>query len=302
MKIAAITISLNDGYKLSEWFNHYLEYKNDIYLHIIVDNGSQPEYFEEVKRLFIDSVIIRRETNGGSTSAYNDGIEYAIKKTETDAIMLIANDVKIEKGGVVKLYDFLSSNNYGMVSPVILSKDSLIIEDLGSEITYFMYMKPFGIGMHLDSITNYSQDADASLGGMNLASRSFYEKVGLQDEDLFMYSDEVDMAIRARKAGLKMGVIKEVKAWHQHININGRKERPPFSAFLIGRNKIYLGYKHFSLGRALLIFIFQVFLFFKGLIAGIKSMSKIQYQFYFLFGSFCGILRIKKNFRFIVNN
>lgn len=33
-------------------------------------------------------------------------------------------------------------------------------------------------------------------GGCNLAKREFYEKVGLQDENLFMYNDEMDMYFR----------------------------------------------------------------------------------------------------------
>ena len=41
-------------------------------------------------------------------------------------------------------------------------------------------------------------------GGMNLGKREFYEKVGLQDEKLFMYSDEVDIGTRAKKLGFKM--------------------------------------------------------------------------------------------------
>jgi hypothetical protein len=52
MKIAAITITYNDGFKIHEWRQHYNEYKDDVYLHIIVDNNSEKSYLEEVKHYF----------------------------------------------------------------------------------------------------------------------------------------------------------------------------------------------------------------------------------------------------------
>lgn len=303
MKIAAITITYNDDYKLKEWHKHYLEYEDQVYKHIIVDNGSTDAYLRQVKFLFSNSIIIERTENGGTTAAYNDGIRIALLDSEVDSIMLVGNDIKLEKGGVIALYNFLLKNpRYGMVSPVLFAKDSLLIEDLGSIITFFLYMKPLGFGMHINDIDEYNQEVDMALGGMHLASRSFYEKIGFQDENLFMYSDEVDMGIRAKEKEFGIGVTKEVRAWHEHINPAKRNIRLPYSAFLIGRNKIYLGYKHFGFMRAFIIFCFHLYSFTKGLLLKIGSKQQRQYQFYFLFGSFCGILRIKRNFNFIVKN
>lgn len=60
MNIAAITITYNDGYKFKEWVEHYQEYKSELYLHIIVDNGSEDEYMAQLKSTFTDSIIIER--------------------------------------------------------------------------------------------------------------------------------------------------------------------------------------------------------------------------------------------------
>lgn len=51
MKIAAITIAYNDGYKFKEWCQWYEEYKDEIAIHIIVDNHSVPKYLQQVKTL-----------------------------------------------------------------------------------------------------------------------------------------------------------------------------------------------------------------------------------------------------------
>lgn len=95
MKIAAITITYNDDYKFREWCIYYNEYKSEIDLHIIVDNGSEQQYLKQVKSFFTDSIIIERKTNGGCTGAYNNGLKMALEREDIDAILLIGNDIRL---------------------------------------------------------------------------------------------------------------------------------------------------------------------------------------------------------------
>lgn len=295
MKIAAITITQNDDYKIDEWYEHYQGYKNDLYLHIIVDNNSKPAYLDKVKEYFADSIIIPRETNGGCTIAYNDGIRKALQNEDVDTILLIGNDCKLENGGLPKLYDFLlSEEDYGMVSPIMMQKDSDIIEDFGSDVSFALYMNPFMAGKSVSEVKANNRESKAVLGGLNLAKREYYESIGFQDENLFMYSDEIDNAFRSKVGGYKLGVTSEVRSWHQHINPPGKKERHPFSAYLIARNKIYLAYKHFGLLKALFIFLYNIIIILyycpKILINKELRKSKI----FFLYGSINGLLHNMK--------
>jgi GT2 family glycosyltransferase len=129
---------------------------------------------------------------------------------------------------------------------------------------------------------------------MNLAKTKFYKIVGLQDEKLFMYSDEVDMALRARKKDLKFGVTKNALAWHQHINPQKRSRRLPYSAFLIGRNKVYLAWKHFNFFYALFILLFQFIKASKETIQFKFKSENIQYNFVFCIGAIYGFFKIMK--------
>ena len=302
MRIAAITITLNDDYKFKEWVSHYQLYKDDVYLHIIVDNGSSPEYVKKLEQFFPESHIIKRNSNGGCTESYNDGIKYALEKNEIDAIMLIGNDLKLLNGGLSQLHAFLYSNiEYGMVAPVMLKKDSTIVEDFGCEISKTLKMLAYGVDMDINKVKIDSRISTSVTGGMNMASREFYNEVGLQDEDLFMYSDEVDMGLRAKKTRFKMAVTKKVLSWHQHINPPNSKGRYGFSTFLINRNKIYLGYKHFGIYRAFYIFLNQLFKLPLIILVNIKN-EKSKHIIYYILGSFFGILKIKSNYKFIIEN
>jgi len=303
VKIAAITITYNDDYKFEEWYKNYMEYKDQIYLYIIVDNNSGKDYVSRLEKTFYESKIIKRSSNGGCTIAYNDGIRYALNNKEVDAIMLIGNDIKLATNAIKELISLINSDNkIGMVEPILLSKDSNIIEDFGCDITSNLRMKPFALGLNINEITTKIRIVESVTGGMNIAIKSFYEQVGLQDEKLFMYSDEVDMGLRAKKHGFKMAVTSEAKAWHQHINPPGKNIRPAYVGYLIGRNKIYLGYKHFNFIKAFRIFIFHFIQSTGGIVKSVFSKEKRKFHFYFLLGALAGIFRIEKNFNFIISN
>jgi GT2 family glycosyltransferase len=296
MKIAAITITYNDDYKFKEWVEHYNEYKDELFLHIIVDNGSKPEYLTLVEKTFVNSIIIKRITNGGCTSAYNDGIKLALSNPEVEAIMLIGNDIIIKTGSLKKLFDFLYSNEkYGMVSPILLEKD-FTIHSFGSELSKNLYMSLNMNGKYIKDIPNSIQICSNLAGGMNLAKRCFYEKIGLQDENLFMYSDEIDIGIRAKKSGFLMAATKDVVAIHYHINQNEYDRRHPFSKYLIARNKVYLGRKHFGLKKTIYVFIYFFISGVNGVLIGLIKNNRIiirdnKWQ---IFGAIAGLFNNMK--------
>lgn len=246
--IAVITITRNDSFKLKEWYDHYLEYKDDVYLHIVIDNGSDPAYLAEYKKLFTESVIIELGYNGGCTAAYNAGIKYALNDSKVDAISLLGNDIKMPSGTLTELYNLLlSDKSYGMVAPVLLNKnDDGTIDCYGESLDRNnMNLVVLNKKKKIEEVPEILL-SDTLPGGCNLSSRLFYEKVGLQDEKFFMYADEVDMGIRGERLGFKFVSTTKVKALHMHINPSGQMTRNPMAAYLMGRNHIYLARKLFG--------------------------------------------------------
>ena len=293
MKIAGIAITYNDGYKLREWRQWYEEYKDELYLYIIVDNGSEQQYLRQLESSFPDAILIKRTTNGGCTSAYNDGIKRALEDSNVTHIALIGNDIRLEPCALTKCASYLDKDDeLGMIAPVLLNADSNIVADYGCNISSDLLMVPYGLGVEYDKLTPEFRYCDSVTGGMNISKRIFYEAVGLQDEKMFMYSDEVEMGIRANKKGFKMGVLKSAKSWHQHINPIGMTRRKPYSSYLIARNKIYVAKKHFGLYKAFYVFCQFVKKSIKGFTRGVLSRkynSLIDYR-WMLLGAINGLL------------
>ena len=291
MKVAVITVTRNDIYRFEEWCQYYEEYKKDIYLHIIVDDASDIEYSNKIKEYFKDSLIIRRDKNGGSNAALNDAISHILTNNkEVDAIFVLDNDIKLKEGCIEALYNYLySDEKLGMVGPLVLRKDSDIIEDFGVRLT--MVDTVFiNSGDKAELIPqNKTMYVDVVPGGINMCKRSYYENVGLQDETIFMYCDERDMAFRTKKAGLFNGVTSSAVAWHQH------KYCPPVgkrlrSMFLLSRNRIYLQKKHKGFFAALILFLWNSLIISLVIIKYIKDPQKIKDYKERMRGNLCGIL------------
>lgn len=290
MKIAAITVTQNDGFKFKEWVEYYQEYKDELFMHIIVDNNSEEKYFELVKKTFVDSIIIRRPINGGATGAYNDGIQRALENSAVDSILLIGNDVRIKKGSTTILHEYLFSNPaFGMVSPILFKKDSDIVECYGCDLTYLQFMKTLNAGDHIKDIKDEDRIVTLLPGGMNLSTRKFYETVGLQDDKLFLYWDEFDIYCRAKKAGFKMAATKRALAWHQHINPNNLSRRPLYVPLLGARNYVYLMKKHYSVSKCLWFLMLYAGSLSVNSIRTIRDQrSRVHYKYSFL-GFFRGL-------------
>lgn len=294
MKIAGVSMTFNDDYKLEKWREHYEEYKNELDYFIIVDNGSKAEYLIQLENVFGDSaIIIKRNRNGGCTAAYNDGIRYALEETDADAIAIIANDIKLCNNCLTELYKYLYSNDLlGIVSCAMLVVDSHITDNYGHEIQK-INIKCSDSGVKLENLFPEKKYTDLVTGGFYMEKRVCFEKVGFQDEGLFMYGDELDTSMRMKKAGYKEGVTCKVYAWHCHINNPDMTVRKPAASYLITRNKVYLAKKYFGIKTIVYAFFCygvkqSIFSLFSGIIKrDIIRLTKAKYLF---FGGINGIL------------
>lgn len=244
MRIAGVSMTYNDGYKLKEWVSHYQVYKDQLECFVIVDNGSDDTYKKELKEAFPEAIIIERTSNGGCTAAYNDGIRYVLDNTDVEAIAIIGNDIKTSPKCLPEMYRYLyGEKKMGIVSAAMLYKDSSIIDNYGHkmhgfEVTYC------NRGEEISDLREIRKYTDLVSGGFMMAKRDFYLNAGLQDEALFMYCDELDTMLKAKAHNYRIGVIGNEYVWHWHINPPRTNKRSSASRYLISRNRVYLAKKN----------------------------------------------------------
>lgn len=293
MNIASITCYCNEKFRLKEWVKYSKKYIDSIRLHIIVNNG-KPEDRDYLNEYFPNSIIIN-SNNKSLTNAINRGIRYALKDDKIDTILLIANDFTSTNDDIKKLYDFLQSDNYSVVAPVVLQKDSNLIEAYGQTIKRYT-LRFYGNFKNIDIKDKSIPDkliVNTVPGGFNLSRRKYYEDVGLQDESLEMYADEIDNGIRAQKYNKIIAVTKSVVSHHQHTLPKGKKYRNRMAGFYVGRNYVFLAKKHYGLLTVMICTVSQLTTGSKVLIGDIvklRGWDKLVYRIYFFIGIFSGLI------------
>ncbi len=182
---------------------------------IVVDNNSTDETVELVRREFKRVTLIANETNVGFAKANNQ----AFNICTGDFVLLLNPDTEIYEGSLEAMVDFLKHHlDYGAVGPKLVSTDHTVwyegarnfptILDVVAEAFTLRRLLPrskvFG-GLLMSYWDHQSdRDVDCLQGACMLVRRSVLFQVGLLDEALFMYFEDVDLCYRIRSSGFRI--------------------------------------------------------------------------------------------------
>ncbi len=85
----------------------------------------------------------------------------------------------------------------------------------------------------------YSRKVDYITGCCLLIKRQVIEKIGLLSEDYFLYYEDVDWCLRAKKAGYDCGLVANAKIYHKQSRSAGEFSYPYI--YYHSRNGLILG-------------------------------------------------------------
>ena len=291
MNLAVITLYCNERFRAADWIRYYAEYAQAVSLHVIVNNGDSSET-EFLKNSFPGSLVLESPVPNMMAS-YNLALREILRRREIDTIAQIVNDIRISAADLSVLYSFLYADPHrAMVSPVLLEKDSDRIDCFGCEIERrgldFIHRSN---GLPFSVVDGREETVTGLPAGIVMARRNIYEQIGFQDEALFMYSDEIDMGLRAADAGYTLAVSAFARAWHQHIYPTGKVVRSPRAAYLMGRNPVYIARKRGDIS-VLRVFFHRVYVGLREMGSAIrhrKSFDCIRFGWQQVKGAFAGL-------------
>jgi len=261
-ELSIIIVNWNTKQLLLDCLNSiFRNTKNLNYEVIVVDNGSTDgsrkwlrnlglkgyrNIGEKPKSLYpytpIPLKIIFNKKNLGFSKANNQGIKIAKGRY----ILLLNSDTKIMDNALKKLVDFAETKpNLGVVGPRLLNKDGSFQPSVGRFFTLplailwlisgdkFLYFSPAR-----------SVQVDWVAGAAFLINRQVPEKVGLLDENFFMYMEEVEWCWRIKKAGFQIWFYPGAEIYHL---VRGSSPEGKQRAILwIYQGLIYFYEKHFA--------------------------------------------------------
>lgn len=208
---------------------------------LIVDNGSTDGSESILRSLFPDIEVIQTGANLGYAGGNNIGIRHALERG-ADYIWLLNNDTIVDSRCLKYMVCAAEAGDrVGMVGSKIYYLDSPeTIWFAGGKVDLGRGGLTSHIGMGLKDEGLYDEPAETDYitGCSILARREMIDDVGLLDENYFLYFEDSDWCLRARKNGWKLLYEPRARLWHKE----GARESEGYSERFIYyslRNRLY---------------------------------------------------------------
>jgi GT2 family glycosyltransferase len=196
---------------------------------IVVDNGSDQRIEPAVAERFPDTIVVRNETNLGFAGGMNTGTRKALE-LEADYVLLLNNDTDVDKAMIRKLVEAAQQHpDAGIISPLDFFRDSpdtISMIGLRFDPRRGYQGAPLGRGERDTGQFHGVREVDASAGTAMLVPLPVVREVGLLDEDLFFYIEDIDWALRMRRAGKRIYAALEARLWHAQAASSGGEGSP----------------------------------------------------------------------------
>jgi GT2 family glycosyltransferase len=203
-------------------------------LHVLViDNGSglTPRLAERVE-------LVRLPSNRGFAGGHNVGIRAALA-AGADFVFLINSDLVLEPGCLERLLQAAERwPEVGILGPLVLSeRPSGRVESNGQTFSPWTGRhRELSRGQAAEEVDQAPHTVDAVSGCALLARRALVERVGLLDETLYLYFEDMDWCLRSRRAGFRIGVVP--RAWVRHRGAGSTQPGWPGTTFYSVRNHL----------------------------------------------------------------
>ena len=187
-------------------------YSYDIF---VVDNNSGDGSLERLEDTFKENKnikLIPSEINGGF--AYGNNL--AIRRSDSDYILLLNSDTVVEEDTLQNSLDYIKNHdNIGALGVQVNLEDGTLDKACRRSFpnptnTFF---RLFHIPVKNSKFNNYNlndlddegiYEIDCLTGAFMLIDKKALDKVGLLDEEFFMYGEDIDLCFRIKKGGYKI--------------------------------------------------------------------------------------------------
>ncbi len=236
--------------------------KNISFEVFVVDNASGDGSVEMVREKFPQVDL----TSSAENLGFAKGNNLAIKKAAGKYILLLNPDTEILDNAFEKMVRFMDVHpECGIAGCKLLNSDLSLqpsvraFPDLASQV--FILLKIHHLLPHSKTMYKYLvqdfdyerlEEADQVMGAFMMIRREVFDKIGLMDENFWLWFEEVDFCKRAKDAGWKILYTPEAKIIHlygqsfkQTLSVQKQK--------VLNRSLSYYFKKHGTKGEWLVI-------------------------------------------------
>lgn len=234
-KVFAIIINLNGKRHIIHCLKSLTQLSVENLKIIVVDNNSTDGSIEIIKRQFPKVEIIHNKVNLGYAGGVNKGVKWAMDKN-ADYVLILNNDTVFGRNFLSVLLKTLEERpKVGILgSKIYFYGNSKKIWFAGGIIDRKRFSGGH-IGYKEKDKGQYDnlKEVDFITGCTMLIKHEVFEKIGFFDNRYFLYYEDVDFCVRAKRAGFKIIFVPQSILYHK---VSAGKENSPFMSYLLARN------------------------------------------------------------------
>ncbi len=209
--VSIIVLNYNAGELLLNCIRSIKKSTYDNFEIIVVDNISHDNSHIKCKEEFPDIKLIQNKKNLGYCGGNNIGINAAKGKF----IVILNPDTIVESNWIEELIFAYNNFGEGLYQPKILSlNEENIIQSTGNMLHIFGFGFARDKGNRITSKKEEITKIGYASGTCLFTSRDVVNKVGLLDEFLFLYHDDLDLGWRAAQIGINSYYVPRAKIFH----------------------------------------------------------------------------------------
>ena len=275
--VSIIVLNYNAGELL---FNCVDSLKKSTYTNLeilVVDNISSDSSQKRCKEKFPDIKLIQNSKNLGYCGGNNVGIREAKGKF----IVILNPDTIVEPNCISELISAYDKFGDGLYQPKILSlNEENIIQSTGNMLHVFGFGFARDKGNKVVEKIEEIEKIGYASGTCLFTSREVIDKVGLLDEFLFLYHDDLDLGWRAAQIGINSYYVPKSKVFHvESYSLKWSSKK----FYWLERNRKYCLRTHYSkktyekmkFSLMLVDFFVWIFYFSKGFL-GVKIKAELD--------------------------
>lgn len=214
---------------------------------LVADNGSQDGSQEMVRREFPQVKLIKNNANLG----FSKGNNAAIKQANGKYILLLNSDTEVADDALDLSVKYLMEHpQVGALGAKLLLPNGELDQATRRKFPnpWNSFLRLFGFKKFSDYNINADIDQeseiDATVGAYIMVPKAVIDKVGMLDEEFFMYGEDLDWCWRIKEAGYK--IVYYPKAMVKHYKY-GSSQSIPFFIIRQAHEAMRIFYrKHYS--------------------------------------------------------
>ena len=186
---------------------------------IVVDNGSQDGSGREVEKAFPFVYLVSNEKNLGFAKAVNQGLQ----KASGRYALLLNPDTQVKDGAIERLVSFMDARpDVGVAGAQLLNSDGskqnsiANFPSLATELLNKSLLRWLSPNRFPGKEKSYAGpiEVDSVIGACMMVRWDALNRVGLLDEDYFLFLEETDCCYRMKKAGWKIYHVPQAEVYH----------------------------------------------------------------------------------------